>query len=88
MNKTIIAYILSCIEEFSNDRELGETLRPLQQTMFQQCVQTDDEIIQILYHYMCQFPNDEELGFFVRRIYTPLNLYFEDDSTNTCTDCN
>lgn len=88
MRKTIIAYILSCIEEIPNDFELGSKVRSLQEVIFQEIQKESDDLLNILFIYTSIFPNDELLGMETRRLYNEINYFFNEYSTNSTGDSN
>lgn len=88
MRKTIIAYILSCIEEIPNDFELGSKVRSLQEVIFQEIQKETDDLLNILFIYISIFPNDEILGMETRRLYNEINYFFNEYSTNPTGDSN
>jgi hypothetical protein len=89
MKKTILAYILSCIEEIPNDFDLGAQIRTLQDVLEQESDKDkSDVLIQMLFVYTVIYSNDFQLGYEIRKIYNELKYFFDGCTTDTHTDSN
>jgi hypothetical protein len=83
MRKTIIAYILTCIEEIPNDFELGAEVRLLQDKIFEVIEKKPDDLMNILFIYTQIFPNDQQLGLEVRNLYNEIKYFFNEYTPST-----
>lgn len=89
MKKTILAYILTCIEEIPNDFDLGTEIRTLQETLFKEIEKDpNDNLLNILFVYCAVFTNDYQLGMETRNIYNELKYFFDECKTDTHRDSN
>lgn len=81
MKKTILAYILSCIEEL-NDEELSIKILELSDVITEELNKEQDEVLEyiliLIYNY-----NGSFLSTKIKRLYNPIKLYIEDDKTNS-----
>lgn len=88
MKKTILAYILSCIEEIPNDFDLGAEIRQLHETLLTESDKSEDILINLLLAYTILYGNDYQLGSEVRKLYNEINYFFDECKTGTHTDSN
>ena len=89
MKKTILAYILTCIEEIPNDFELGTEIRQLQDVLYKEIEKDEtDTLLNLLFVYTTIFSNDYQLGLETRNIYNELKYFFDECKTDTHTDSN
>lgn len=89
MRKTILAYILSCIEEIPNNFDLGAEIRSLQDVLERETDKDkSDVLIQMLFVYTIIYQNDYQLGSELRNIYNELKYFFDECKTDTHTDSN
>jgi len=88
MKKTILAYILSCIEEMTNDFDLGGEVRQLRDVMVTEYLKNETPILEVLIFYITIFPNDYQLGHEVRGIYNEINYFFNEHKDDTHTNSN
>lgn len=89
MKKTILAYILTCIEEIPNDFDLGTEIRQLQDVLYKEIEKDETDIlINLLFVYTTIFPNDYQLGMEIRRIYDEIKYFFDEHKNDTHTDSN
>ena len=83
MRKTIIAYILTCIEEIPNDFDLGAEIRLLEDKIFEVIEKNPDDLMNILFIYTQIFPNDQQLGLEVRNLYNEIKYFFNEYTPST-----
>lgn len=84
MRKTILAYILNCIEEIPNDFDLGTEIRQLAETMTREIEKDEEEImLKIILLYIIVFPNDFQLGMEVRNLYNEIKYFFDEYKNDT-----
>lgn len=88
MKKTILAYILSCIEEIPNNFELGAEIRQFKEVLHQESDRSDDILINILLSYTILYGNDYQLGSEIRKLYNEINYFFNECKTDTHTSSN
>ena len=89
MKKTILAYILTCIEEIPNDFDLGTEIRQLQDVLYKEIEKDEtDTLLNLLFVYTTIFSNDYQLGLETRNIYNELKYFFDECKTDTHTDSN
>jgi hypothetical protein len=88
MRKTIIAYILSCIEEIEDLEELGSNIRGLEEVIEQELEKETDNLLNVLFFYIVLFDSDFQLGFEMKRIYNEIKYYFDEYTPSTSTDSN
>lgn len=89
MKKTILAYILSCIEEIKDNFDLGAEIRSLQDVLEKEADKNEsDVLIQMLFVYTIIYSNDYQLGSEIRKIYNELKYFFDECKTDTHTDSN
>ncbi len=87
MKKTILAYILSCIEEIEDDNELGQQIRDLHQVMYNEIQKQDQPVLNVIYIYIHIF-NNQDLGFETRGLYNEIKYFFDECKTDTHTTSN
>jgi hypothetical protein len=88
MRKTILAYILYCIEEMPNDFDLGGEIRQLRDTLITEYMREENPLLEVLIFYITAFSNDYQLGHEVRGIYKEINYYFDEHKDNTHPNSN
>ena len=88
MRKTILAYILFCIEEIPNDYDLGEEIRTLKDIMITEYLKKENPVLEVLIFYLEAFPNNYQLGHEVRGIYNEINYYFNEHKDDTHPNSN
>lgn len=89
MKKTILAYILNCVEELPNDFDLGSEIRQLQDTLLSEIEKDQSDVLMnLLFVYCVVFTNDYQLGLEVRNIYNEMKYYFDEYTNDTHTDSN
>lgn len=89
MKKTILAYILSCIEEIPNDFDLGAQIRQLQDVLEKEADKDESDVLtQMLFVYTIIYTNDFQLGYEIRKIYNELKYFFDECKTDTHADSN
>jgi hypothetical protein len=86
MRKTILAYILNCIEEIEDDKELGAEIRSLHEVIFQEIEKKSDDLLNVLFLYIMIFPTEEQLGLEVRALYNEINYFFNEYTTGIRTN--
>lgn len=81
MKKTILSYLLACIEEL-NDEELAIKVLELADVIIAEADKDYDEVLEyiliLIYNY-----KGKELATKIKRLYSPIQLYIEDDKTNS-----
>lgn len=82
MKKTILAYILSCIEEIEDDKELGSLIRNLQDVIFKELQKKEDSVLNVIFVYINIF-NNQDLGFQTRDLYNEIKYFFDGCTTDT-----
>jgi len=88
MRKTILAYVLYCIEEMPNDFDLGAEIRQLRDVMIEEYMKKENPALEVLILYTANFTNDFQLGHEVRGIYNEINYYFNEHKDNTNRNSN
>lgn len=88
MKKTILAYILFCIEEIPNDFDLGSEIRQLRDIMITEHLKKENPLLEVLIFYTSAFTNDYQLGHEVRGIYNEINYYFNEHKDDTQPNSN
>jgi hypothetical protein len=82
MRKTIIAYILSCIEEIEDNQELGMEVRLLHDKLFEEIERKPDDLLNVLFLYTIVFEYDYQLGLEIRNLYKEIKYFFDEYQTN------
>ena len=82
MRKTIIAYILTCIEEIEDLEELGTKVRALELVIEEELNKKTDDLLNVLFLYILLFENDIHLGYQVKKLYKEIKYFFDEYSTN------
>lgn len=82
MRKTIIAYILNCIEEIEDDEKLGIEVRSLHEKIFAEIEKKQDDLLNVLFLYTVIFENDFQLGLETRNLYKEIKYFFDEYQTN------
>jgi hypothetical protein len=87
MRKTIIAYILTCIEEITDDVELGLEILSLQDVIFTEIERNPDHLLNILFVYtvICEdgYFTEEQLGLETRQLYNEIKYFFDEYTEST-----
>ena len=87
MRKTIIAYILTCIEEITDDVELGLEILSLQDVIFNEIERNPDNLLSILFFYtvLCEegYYDEEQLGLDTRQLYNEIKYFFDEYTPST-----
>ena len=87
MRKTIIAYILTCIEEILDDKELGLEMLSLQDVIFAEIERNPDNLLSILFFYtvLCEegYYDEEQLGLDTRQLYNEIKYFFDEYTEST-----
>lgn len=90
MRKTILAYILNCIEEITDDKELGMEMMSLQDMIFAEIEKNPDDLLSVLFFYtvLCEdgYYDEEQLGLDTRQIYNEIQYFFDEYKTSTGTN--
>lgn len=82
MRKTIIAYILSCIEEIEDNQRLGMEVRLLHDKIFEEIEKNPDDLLNVLFLYTIVFEYDYQLGLEIRSLYKEIKYFFDEYQTN------
>ena len=77
MRRTIIAYILNCIEEIEDLSELGNKLRDLEEAIEKELDSKEDELLSVLFLYILLYENDIKLGHEVKSLYNEIKYLYE-----------
>ena len=77
MRRTIIAYILNCIEEIEDLSELGNKLRDLEEVIQKELDSKKDELLSVLFLYILLYENDIKLGHEVKNLYNEIKYLYE-----------
>lgn len=88
MRKTIIAYILTCIEEIEDNELLGIEVRTLQDKIFDEIEKNPDNLLHVLFLYTVIFELDYQLGLETRNLYNEIKYFFNEYTTDTRTNSN
>lgn len=83
MRKTIIAYILTCIEEIEDNEQLGAEIRSLHEAIFQEIEKKPDDLLNVMFLYTIVFEHDFQLGIETRKIYNEIKYFFDEYKTDT-----
>ncbi len=82
MRKTIIAYILTCIEEIEDIHELGAKIREMESVIEEELDRQKDDLLNVLFLYILLFDNDLILGLETKKIYKEIKYFFDEYQTN------
>jgi hypothetical protein len=82
MRKTIIAYILTCIEEIDDLEELGAKIREMEHVIEQELDRQADFLMNLLFIYILLFDSNIILGLETKKIYKDINRFFNEYQTN------
>lgn len=82
MRKTIIAYILTCIEEIEDLEELGAKIRGMEMVIEKQLESETDDLLNVLFLYILLFDSDIILGLETKKIYNEIKYFFDEYQTN------
>ena len=87
MRKTIIAYLLTCIEELTDDKELGLEILSLEDVIFAELEKNSDPLLNILFIYIIitehGYFDEERLGFETRNLYNEIKYFFDEYTPST-----
>ena len=83
MRKSIIAYILTCIEEIEDNEKLGVEVRSLQDKIFEEIEKKPDDLLNVLFLYTVIFELDYQLGLETRNLYNEIKYFFNEYTTST-----
>jgi hypothetical protein len=83
MEKSIIEFIVIAIQDWSDNKSLGEEIRGLQETLEGQVDEGTNSILGalLLMIYLC--PDDDDLGRHIRKNYIPYKLYLKHAEANS-----
>lgn len=82
MRKTIIAYILTCIEEIEDIEELGSKVRGLELAIEEELERKTDDLLNVMFLYILLFDSDIQLGHEIKKLYKEIKYFFDEYSTN------
>jgi len=82
MRKTIIAYILTCIEEIDDLEELGAKIREMEEVIEKELDRQADFLMNLLFVYILLFDSNIKLGLETKKIYKDINHFFNEYQTN------
>jgi hypothetical protein len=82
MRKTIIAYILTCIEEIDDLEELGAKIREMEEVIEKELDRQADFLMNLLFIYILLFDSNIILGLETKKIYKDINRFFNEYQTN------
>ena len=82
MRKTIIAYILTCIEEIEDLEELGAKIRGMEMVIETELDHQTDDLLNVLFLYILLFDSDIQLGHEIKKLYKEIKYFFDEYSTN------
>lgn len=88
MRKTLIAYILTCIEEIDDLEKLGQQVRELHEVLFQEIEKNPDDLLNILFLYTIIFETDFQLGLEIKSLYNEIKYFFDEYTTDIRTNSN
>lgn len=88
MRKTILAYILSCIEEIEDNQKLGGEVRALNEKIFEELEKKQDDLLSVLFLYTMIFESDFQLGLETRNLYNEIKYFFDEYQTDTTGNSN
>jgi hypothetical protein len=82
MRKTIIAYILTCIEEIEDLDELGLKIREMEEVIEKELDRQKDDLLNVLFLYILLFDSNIILGLETKKIYKEIKYFFDEYQTN------
>jgi hypothetical protein len=82
MRKTIIAYILTCIEELEDLEELGIKIREMELVIEKELDHQTDDLLNVLFLYILLFDSNLQLGHETKKIYKEIKYFFDEYQTN------
>jgi len=82
MRKTIIAYILTCIEEIEDLEELGLKIREMEEVIEKELDRQKDDLLHVLFFYILLFDSNLILGLETKKIYNEIKYFFDEYQTN------
>lgn len=82
MRKTIIAYILTCIEEIEDLDELGLKIREMEEVIEKELDRQTDDLLNVLFLYILLFDSNIILGLETKKIYKEIKYFFDEYQTN------
>lgn len=88
MRKTILAYILNCIEEIEDNNRLGMEVRSLQDKIMDEIEKKPDDLLNVLFLYTVVFELDYQLGLEIRNLYNEIKYFFDEYTTSTGANSN
>jgi hypothetical protein len=88
MRKTILAYILSCIEEIEDLDKLGEQIRSLEEVIEKELDKEKDDLLGVIFFYILLFDSNIMLGLETKKIYNEINYFFNEYQTGIRTNSN
>lgn len=88
MRKTILAYILSCIEEIDDLDKLGEQIRSLEEVIEKELEKQKDDLLTLIFFYILLFDSNIMLGLETKKIYNEINYFFNEYQTDIRTNSN
>lgn len=68
-------FILDSIKNNPNDNDLGEEIRAMKHSLFEEAIITDDPLFELLFALIDIYPNDSELGSKIRGIQHKIKEY-------------
>lgn len=86
MRKTILAYILSCIEEIEDNEQLGIEVRALHEKIYEEIEKKPDDLLGVLLLYTLIFELDYQLGLETRNLYNEIKYFFDEYTTDIGTN--
>ena len=82
MRKTIIAYILTCIEEIEDLHELGLKIREMEEVIEKELDRETDDLLNVLFLYILLFDVNIQLGHETKKLYKEIKYFFDEYQTN------
>jgi hypothetical protein len=82
MRKTIIAYILTCIEEIEDLHELGLKIREMEEVIEKELDRQTDDLLNVLFLYILLFDVNIQLGHETKKLYKEIKYFFDEYQTN------
>jgi hypothetical protein len=82
MRKTIIAYILTCIEEIEDLHELGLKIREMEEVIEKELDRQTDDLLNVLFLYILLFDINIQLGHETKKLYKEIKYFFDEYQTN------
>lgn len=78
MNKTLVSYIVTSIECWTDNEKIGEEIRELKSNIYNQLIEDVDPVLEVIYDLIFKYSDNERLGYEIRKIYIPLKFYVND----------